>query len=249
MIVDPDFFSHWRTRMVVDMLGGDELAPLYIMRLWAHCQNRKGDVFDIPPAGVKALCQFSGDAATLEDALVAAEYMARDGATVTVIGWAEKNASLIAAWGNGHKGGRPKKNPKGTQQEPMENPEETKHEPSENPWKTQAKPIREDKRREEELCAPPSASPSAPAAPTKTGTRLPEDWTLPEPWRQWATETRPDLDAETVADSFRDFWVAKPGKDGRKADWLATWRNWVRNQKTASAFAQRSVSSAFSGAI
>ena len=90
----------------------------------------------------------------------------------------------------------------------------------------------------------------APAAPTKTGTRLPEDWTLPNEWRDWAIEARPDIDAETVADSFRDFWVAKPGKDGRKADWQATWRNWVRNQKTAgSLFSAKSANATFAGAI
>lgn len=27
---------------------------------------------------------------------------------------------------------------------------------------------------------------------------------------------------------FRDFWTAKTGADATKADWQATWRNWVR---------------------
>lgn len=27
---------------------------------------------------------------------------------------------------------------------------------------------------------------------------------------------------------FRDFWTAKTGQDATKADWQATWRNWVR---------------------
>lgn len=149
MIVDPDFFDHWRTRMVADMLK-DQLAPVYIMRLWAHCQNRKGDVFDIPSAGLKALCQFSGAAQDLEDALIAAEYIARDGLTVTVTGWAEKNAALLAAWENGHKGGRPKKNQNTTDGQPTENPSETHGFPMANPSLTQTKPIRVDKRREEE---------------------------------------------------------------------------------------------------
>ena len=149
MIVDPDFFDHWRTRMVADMLK-DQLAPVYIMRLWAHCQNRKGDVFDIPSAGLKALCQFSGAAHDLEDALIAAEYIARDGITVTVTGWAEKNAALLAAWENGHKGGRPKKNQNTTDGQPTENPSETHGLPMANPSLTQTKPIRVDKRREEE---------------------------------------------------------------------------------------------------
>lgn len=64
------------------------------------------------------------------------------------------------------------------------------------------------------------------------GTALPADWKLPDEWRVWAIQNRGDIDVDTVADSFRDYWVAKPGKDGRKTDWLATWRNWVRNQKT-----------------
>ena len=149
MIVDPDFFDHWRTRMVADMLK-DQLAPVYIMRLWAHCQNRKGDVFDIPAAGLKALCQFSGAAQDLEDALIAAEYITRDGLTVTVTGWAEKNAALLAAWENGHKGGRPKKNQNTTNGQPTENPKVTHGLPMANPSLTQTKPIRVDKRREEE---------------------------------------------------------------------------------------------------
>lgn len=224
MIVDPDFFDHWRTRMVADMLQ-DQLAPVYIMRLWAHCQNRKGDVFDIPAAGLKALCQFAGSAQDLEDALIAAEYISRDGLTVTVTGWAEKNAALLAAWENGNKGGRPKKNQKQTDGQPTENPAETHGLPMANPPLTQTKPIRVDKRREEEKTE------EAPSAKSPSGTSLPRDWVLPAAWAAWARATRADLDPERVADEFRDYWVAKPGKDGRKADWEATWRNWVRNQR------------------
>ena len=84
---------------------------------------------------------------------------------------------------------------------------------------------REEKRREEEKAG------EAPSAKSPRGTALPETWTLPDDWKTWAEGARPDVDVLTVADSFRDYWVAKPGKDGRKADWLATWRNWVRNQR------------------
>ena len=27
---------------------------------------------------------------------------------------------------------------------------------------------------------------------------------------------------------FRDYWSAQPGAKGRKTDWDATWRNWIR---------------------
>ncbi len=77
--------------------------------------------------------------------------------------------------------------------------------------------------------SPQAATPST--KPAAQGTRLPNDWELPDDWRKWAESNRPDLDAGAVAESFRDFWIAKPGKDGRKADWQATWRNWVRSQK------------------
>ena len=60
------------------------------------------------------------------------------------------------------------------------------------------------------------------------GSRLPPDWTLPDEWRTWAEHERPDVDVALEAAKFRDFWHGKPGKDGRKADWQATWRNWVR---------------------
>lgn len=72
---------------------------------------------------------------------------------------------------------------------------------------------------------------SAPSAKSPRGTALPADWTLPDDWKTWAEQTRPDIDPLVAADSFRDFWIGKPGKDGRKADWQATWRNWVRNQR------------------
>jgi hypothetical protein len=65
----------------------------------------------------------------------------------------------------------------------------------------------------------------------RVGSRLPPDWTLPLSWQQWAELQRPDLDIPHVAETFRDHWIAKPGKDGRKADWQATWRNWVRREK------------------
>lgn len=89
-----------------------------------------------------------------------------------------------------------------------------------------------------DLLPPPPAPPAPPAPPPSPvppadpkGSRLPNDWALPPEWAQWCTENRPDLDPQGVADGFRDFWVGKAGKDGRKADWLATWRNWCRGQK------------------
>lgn len=155
MIVDPDFLDHWRTRMLVDALGGDEMAPMYLMRLWGHCQVRRSDRFDMPPAGLKAQCRYPGDADAFEKALTEGKFVARHGSEIEVLGWAEQNASLLAAWENGHKGGRPKK-PKANPQVndsgsdgQNKNPGETQGKPSDNPTLTQTKPIRVDKSRED----------------------------------------------------------------------------------------------------
>lgn len=67
------------------------------------------------------------------------------------------------------------------------------------------------------------------------GSRLPADWSLTAEYRQAAAQARPDWPTgyvETVAASFRDYWIAQPGAKGRKVDWLATWRNWCRNDRS-----------------
>jgi len=78
-----------------------------------------------------------------------------------------------------------------------------------------------------------------PKVKTQRGSRLPADWTLPEDWKQWAEQDRPDLNVISVADSFKDFWIAKPGTGGVKLDWQATWRNWIRSQSTPKTFANK----------
>lgn len=119
-----------------------------------------------------------------------------------------------------------------------------------NAMQRQKQPRGEERREEESntsfsdnrVGAPPAvASPSAqPAAgvdknpsPEKSGrgTRLPADWSLPDQWRAFCVSQRPDLDPRAVAERFADHWRAEPGAKGRKTDWLATWRNWVRGER------------------
>ena len=61
------------------------------------------------------------------------------------------------------------------------------------------------------------------------GSRLSNDWVLSQELGDWAlAEGLPLERIRQEADRFRDYWVAKPGAAGRKTDWPATWRNWVR---------------------
>ena len=73
----------------------------------------------------------------------------------------------------------------------------------------------------------------AKASHKKRGSRLPESWVLPKTWGEWAaSEGWPETVIRIEAEKFRDYWHGKPGKDGVKLDWLATWRNWMRNSKS-----------------
>lgn len=150
MIVDPDFFDHWKTQMLCNALG-DQNASLCVLRLWAFCHSRKADTFEhMPPEGLKAVCRWTGDAAQLEAELCRARFVYRDGTTIIVHGWKEKNKALFKNWVNGAKGGRPKS--------PKNNPNETQNEigltqtkPNGNPVETQSGVgfLRVDKSREE----------------------------------------------------------------------------------------------------
>lgn len=86
-------------------------------------------------------------------------------------------------------------------------------------------------------CGMPESKQVSPPAPpkkkyAKTGSRLPDDWRPTQDYVDAAMHINPDYTREwfsATAHKFRDYWVAKTGKDATKADWLATWRNWVRN--------------------
>lgn len=62
---------------------------------------------------------------------------------------------------------------------------------------------------------------------TPRGTRVPEDFTPDAEMIEWARQNAPGI-GWTEHEKFMDYWRAKPGKDGVKLDWVATWRNWMR---------------------
>ncbi len=76
------------------------------------------------------------------------------------------------------------------------------------------------------------ATPTAEKKLADKGTRLPKDWQLPKAWGEWALSERPAWTADLVrqeAEKFRDHWFANANQaNGKKADWEATWRNWIR---------------------
>jgi hypothetical protein len=80
----------------------------------------------------------------------------------------------------------------------------------------------------------PNTSPNPSINPLKAearASRLPADWIPSHSEIAFCQTERPDLNPGDVASQFRDYWIAQPGSKGRKLDWSATWRNWVRNQR------------------
>lgn len=72
--------------------------------------------------------------------------------------------------------------------------------------------------------------PEKPEKQPKHKTRLSENWFLPQDWGSWALGqglTESEIRAE--AECFGDYWRSK---GETRADWYATWRNWIRRKRT-----------------
>lgn len=74
-----------------------------------------------------------------------------------------------------------------------------------------------------------AGSRDARAPTTARGTRIPDAWT-PDPKLvdEMRSEGIPDEVARRELPKFRDYWDSQPGAKGRKTNWSATWRNWLR---------------------
>lgn len=216
MIVDPDFADHWKTRMLVGLLGGDEAAPVYVLRIWAHCQNRRQAEFEgITPEALKALCRFPGHSNKLDASLAASGFIRREGNVLYVCNWSEYNASLIAAWANGRNGGRRKK------------PEPDGKKPTGEPMGLPTG-SREEKRREE-LHPSDVNTP----LPPNGGKRSRPSFVPPtvDEVRSYCEERHNGIDAQAFIDHYQAIgWVY--GRDRKPIkDWKAAVRTWENNRR------------------
>lgn len=133
---------------------------------------------------------------------------------------AEYHKRADTARENGRAGGRPK----GSTKKPSGFPSGSNPVASGNPAETQSKANQEPITRNQK--------PETKRAEAR-GTRLPEDWHPSEEETAFCKAERPDLRPSEVAQRFYDYWIAIPGAKGRKLDWTATWRQWVRNERRA----------------
>ena len=69
----------------------------------------------------------------------------------------------------------------------------------------------------------------------KTASRISDDWFLSDDLILQAQKISKQFnlliskeELEIIGDGFKDYWLAKKGKDAEKMNWDATWRNWIR---------------------
>lgn len=80
-----------------------------------------------------------------------------------------------------------------------------------------------------DLKTSPDLKPKA-AAGDPRGSRLPDPFLLTAAMRSWAEMDKlsPIVDLTLETKKFCDYYRSAPGVKGRKTDWTAAWRNWIR---------------------
>ena len=77
---------------------------------------------------------------------------------------------------------------------------------------------------------PPTPDPKN--ASNQSGQRITADFEINREMRQWFEEQAlSPLDINVATQTFIDYYLGQEGARGIKADWIATWRNWMRRAK------------------
>lgn len=94
-----------------------------------------------------------------------------------------------------------------------------------------AAPTRPDPSRPELHTQQDDSAASPPPEKSKKGTRIPIPFHVTEDMLKWATEKAPDVDLDAATEEFVDYWRGVGGQRGTKLDWIATWRNRMRDKQ------------------
>ena len=136
MILKKGFFGHHKTLRLITVLK-DQNAPLYVLKLWAHCEDKRTWEFIWPDDRLKWICGFPDEEHVLRAALMTCGFIIQnpnEPMGFTVHEWAEHNRKIVSSWDNGAKGGRPRK-PKQNQSITQQNPPNTNTKEVQNKYK------------------------------------------------------------------------------------------------------------------
>jgi len=68
---------------------------------------------------------------------------------------------------------------------------------------------------------------------TNRASEIPDDFSVTDDMRFWATEKHPQVDIDKATLNFVDYWKSKP-KDNKQLDWTRTWQRWIRTTRPES---------------
>lgn len=205
--------SHPKTRKLIRRLGPASGWSLVCLFLWTASNRHDGDLSGLSGEDIELAADWAGDPGVFIAALCEVRFLdGKDGA-YTVHDWSTHNP-WAAAYG--------KRKESAVHAARMRWASESHAEVSKPqcpiPNHTYTKPN-------------PKPEQASPAAPPARGTRLKADWWPSEATEGWVMDEHPHVSFDNQLAAFRDYWTAKPGKDGRKLDWDATFRNWIRNSR------------------
>lgn len=87
----------------------------------------------------------------------------------------------------------------------------------------------------------PTSSTKKRTTPASRGTRMFAGWLPPsDEIARAKSEYAPHVDLKAENEVFVDYWISAAGVRGVKADWVATWRNWMKRKEADSKVAKRS---------
>jgi len=64
------------------------------------------------------------------------------------------------------------------------------------------------------------------------GSRIPDPFSISDDMRAWGRAETPAVDLDRATAEFVDYWRGVSGQKGCKLDWIATWRNRMREVQT-----------------
>ena len=223
--------SHPKTKKLVRRLGPQGGWALVCLFLWAAGNRSNGDLSGLSTEDIELAADWTGEEGAFVRELAAIGFLEGVESSYLIHDWEQHNPWAAGSDQRSYKAKwNAAKRHHGEAEADRLVPEYAAiRNASSN---ASSKPAADEQQATSNAPSPsPSPSPSVETAKAEArATRLPQDWVLPDGWREWAKAERKDLDPIKTAERFRDHWVAKPGKEGRKLDWEATWRNWVRNQ-------------------
>lgn len=204
---------HRKTKRLKRILGADGCWSLVCLFMWVGEERWTGDLSGLSDHDLEEEADWEGEPGRFITALVEVGFMDGDPLARSIHDWEEHNPYAAG------KGARIERGKRGAASR----------------WNKHASSMQQASTSNAlEQCPPaPAPAPTQPKAKAEktvspAGSRLPADWVIPVEWLQWAAQESPGVNARREADSFRDYWHSVAGSKGRKADWQATWRNWIR---------------------